>query len=125
MKKINVLLFFIYSLGFRSQCIINLGPDDFNQTTFGQALYTDIAINSLDEPHVVYTEATNSPSLSYCKVRKYSNNKWISIGSPITASSLVMQDQICIANDGTIYVAFITGNVQNISVYKFNGTNWV
>lgn len=121
MRKIYLLLFLIYSLTFRSQCIVNLGPDDFNQTTLYQALYTDIAINSLDEPHVVYTDAY----FSSCNIRKYTNNKWTSVSTPIVVTSLPMQDQICIANDGTLYVAFVTGNVQNINVYKFNGTNWL
>lgn len=104
---------FIYC---KSQCVENMGPDDFNQASFGSVAYTDIVVSKQDVPYIVYS--SNNEFI----LKKFSVNKWQVIDKITNTSDSFWFNQIEISSHDTIFVSFI--NNQKLYVYKRFGNFW-
>lgn len=79
MKKLLLLITLLIANFSNSQeSWFPLGPDDFNQPSLGKVNSSKIIHDNNNVPYVVFSDVLYNDKIT---VRKYINNKWITVGS--------------------------------------------
>jgi len=90
----------------------------------GQASYTSLAFNSLDQPYVAYMDW--SSSIYRATVKQFTGSNWVTIGNPLLSAGVA--DETCLAFNSSDqpYVAYIDNAYgYQLSVKKLIGNTWV
>lgn len=121
MKKTLIILSLLsLIIKLNAQCVLSLGADDYNQASAKAASYTDIAVNSIDVPYIVY--ADNNGFLNECVIKKFTANRWNILDKFTSSSDLFWFSRIQISSNDTLYVSYI--NNQKLYIYKRLGSIW-
>ena len=120
MKKLLLLItLLVANFSNSQQSWFPLGPDDFNQPSFGKVNSSKICYDNNSIPYVAFSDVYNNNKIS---VRKYSNFKWTSVGSLGFSSASASSISIDFDNNNNPYVAY---KDVDIKVKKFDGINWI
>jgi hypothetical protein len=119
MKKL-LLLFSLLTINFSNsqESWFPLGPDDFNQPSFGEVNYPKISHDNNNVPYVAFSDVYNNNKIS---VRKYINNNWITIGSLGFSNGTASFVSIDFDSYNNLYVAY---KDVDIEIKKFDGIEW-
>lgn len=96
-----------------------LGPDDFNQPTFGKVNYSKISHDNNNVAYIAFSDVFNNDKIS---VRKFVNNKWITVGSLGFSNGITTFISLDFDSNNVPYVAY---KDTDIKIQKFDGTNWI
>ena len=120
MKKLLLLITLLIANFSNSQeSWFPLGPDDFNQPSFGKVNFSKICHDNNNIPYVAFSDVFNNNKLT---VRKYINNIWITVGSLGFSDGIATFISIDFDSNNIPYVAF---KDINIKIKKFDGTSWI
>lgn len=98
-----------------------LGAERFTAKT---DKYVQFQVASDGTPYVAFRDADNGNKL---KVMKYNGNAWVQVGSDyVNVASGRGSDNLCLRiYNNTPYIAYDeVASIQNVSLQKFNGSNW-
>jgi len=102
-----------------AQTWIPVGDKGFTE---GKAQYSEIAIDHMGTPYVVFQDQANNLKAT---VMKYNGTAWEIVGAPGFSYGEISYADIAIDASGTPYVVFSDDGYSNKSfVWKFNGTDW-
>ncbi len=120
MKTKLSLIFLLISFFAKAQNWQAVGPDDFNQASYGTALYTSLVFNGT-VPYVVYSDGLNSYKAT---VKKFNGTSWELVGTAGFSAGSATYTSLTF--NGTVpYVVYSDGlNSYKATVQKFNGTSW-
>lgn len=122
-SKLLLLLLTITNLSFSQESWRPLGPNDFNQSSFGKVNYTKI---KTDNNNVIYTAYSDEYNGNKLTVRKFINNEWEVVGNIAISSGEANYVSLDIDNNNIPYVAYQdVSNSSKVTVQKFDGSNWV
>lgn len=96
-----------------------LGPDDFNQPTFGKVNYSKISHDNNNVPYIAFSDVFNNDKIS---VRKFVNNKWETVGSLGFSNGITAFISIDFDSNNIPYVAY---KDTEIKIKKFDGASWI
>lgn len=120
MKKTHYLFLLLFLLPFlgKTQNWQPLGPDDFNQASFGDSQYSAISTTTA-VPYVAFVYAYKK-----IKVRRFVANKWETVSDGVFSGN--NSSKVKIVFDGTTpYVAYRESiNDGKLTVKKQVGTDW-
>lgn len=120
MKKLLLLITLLIANFSNSQeSWFPLGPDDFNQPTFGKVNYSKISHDNNNVPYIAFSDVFNNDKIS---VRKFVNNKWITVGSLGFSDGIASFISIDFDSNNIPYVAY---KDTSIIIKKFVGTSWI
>ncbi len=103
---------------------MDVGPPSF---LIGKVNFIDLVIDNNEVPYICYSDSSYNGNLT---IRKFDGSTWIIVGNPGFApvvQNLGFNPIIDLDGSNNVYAALIdtiSGGVQNLSVYKFNGTTW-
>jgi uncharacterized repeat protein (TIGR02543 family) len=98
---------------------VDVGSAGFSS---GDAVSTNIAVDSSGTPFVVYIDEGNSYKAT---VMKYNGSSWENVGSAGFSSGSVESTSIAIDISSTPYVVYRDlGNANKATVMKYNGSSW-
>ena len=118
-KKLFCSLMITFTtLLFSQNTWLPLGPDDFNQPSYGIADYTKITHDNTDVPYIAFSDEMMGNKIT---VRKFVNNKWENVGQPGFSTSTATFISIDFDSNNVPYVSY---KDTNIIVKKYNGTDW-
>ncbi|RTY95887.1 T9SS type A sorting domain-containing protein [Flavobacterium sp. GT3R68] len=102
----------------------SMGPDDFNQPSYGSVLKTKI-VSKNNLLFVVNLEFVTFGSKNKITVNMFNGLRWEEIGTPFFTQVANVYYDIAIDDNNTPYLCFVdTNNSNKASVKKYNGTNW-
>lgn len=120
MKKLLLLItLLIVNFSNSQESWFPLGSDDFNQPTFGKANYSKIIHDNNNVPYVIFSDVFNNDKIT---VRKYINNKWITVGSLGFSDGIATLISIDFDSNNIPYVAY---KDTDIKIKKFDGISWI
>jgi len=121
MRKNFTLIFILLFLTVNTiaQTWIPVGNKGFTE---GKVQYSEIAIDHLGTPYVVFQDHANALKAT---VMKYNGTAWEIVGTPGFSYGEIRHSDIVIDALGTPYVVFTDdGYSDQTFVYRFNGTDW-
>ena len=118
-----LLLLFTFTTNIVAQSWNLVGLENFSG---GTITFNDIKVDNNNIPYVVYRDFSNSGKTT---VKKFNGTNWVLVGNAgFGGTGGSDTDQLLVFdNNNTPYVSIREGNYpsEQISVLKFNGTNWV
>lgn len=119
MKRSTLFLFALLAIAFTSysQPWQPLGPKEDSPCPF-RGDYPKIVTRN-GEQYIAFQDGRYNGKAT---VRKFSGGSWNYVGTPGFSAGQVTEVDLGIANDGTIYVAYLDAGY--VSVKKFDGTSW-
>ncbi|MCA6423804.1 MAG: T9SS type A sorting domain-containing protein [Flavobacterium sp.] len=120
MKKLLLLVtLLVVNFSNSQETWFPLGPDDFNQPSFGKVNYSKITHDNNNVPYIAFSDVFNNDKIS---VRKFINNKWITVGSLGFSDGITTFISIDFDSNNIPYVAY---KDTDIKIKKFDGTSWI
>lgn len=120
MKKLLLLIVLLIANFSNSQdSWFPLGPDDFNQPSFGKVNFSKVCRDNNNIPYVAFSDQFNNDKLS---VRKFIDNKWTTVGSLGFSDGIASFISIDFDSNNTPFVAY---KDTDIKIKKFDGTSWI
>ncbi|KIA89901.1 T9SS type A sorting domain-containing protein [Kaistella jeonii] len=118
-KTLYILTLLIATVSYSQNLWQPLGPDDFNQPSYGVADYSKLKHDNNNVPYVAFSDGLMNKKIT---VRRFINNKWETVGIPGFSGAAVTFISLEFDSNNNPYVSY---KDNTIIVKKFDGVDWI